>query len=632
MKQHFLQSIALSDAKALVLREFTGDVAIEAINVLRSLGRVTAEPVVAHNSSPHYSASAMDGIAVAAASTRGAAPGKPVRLEQNLTFFPVDTGDAMPPGTDAVIMIEHVVLMGSSAYIEQAVAPWQHVRPVGEDIVATDVLLPRYHAITPVDIGAMLAAGVHTVEVLCRQKATIIPTGDELVAPGSSLHPGDIVEFSSSMIANTLQEWGVECAISEPVRDDSSLLRNAVSQAVATSDMVLVIAGSSTGRGDLTSEVLASLGTLLFHGVKIRPGKPTMVAKVGGKPVFGLPGYPVSTHLVLNSLVKPLVFQRSHQAMPLVPTVTGTLARRLVSGFGVDEFVRVQVGHVDGQNIVTPLARGAGVVTSLVRADGLVVVPAHSEGFAEGEGVEVELRRPWPELARTLLCIGSHDLVLDLIADELKVSYGHLMSSSHVGSSAGLLSLRRKFAHLTTTHLLDEETGKYNVGHVERLFHGEDMVLVNVVRRWQGFMVRPEHAGCILTWSDLTKYKFVNRQRGAGTRVLLDYQLKREGVSCELIHGYQREESTHLAVACAVHAGEADVGLGIFSAAKAFGLHFVPLCLEDYDMLLYRKDLSDERVVAVLEVLRSTQFRGKMERLGGYDTDKTGQVVWASHA
>lgn len=632
MRQQFLRSISLRDAQQLILREFTEAALVETISVLKSRGRVTAEPVVAQNSSPHYAAAAMDGIAVLAQNTRGAAPGRPLRLELNDTFFPVDTGDAMPPLTDAVIMIEHVVLDGPYAYIEQAVSPWQHVRPVGEDIVATDMLLPRYHTITPVDIGAMLAAGVHTVQVLRQLRATIVPTGDELVAPGGHLRPGDIVEFSSSIIANTLEEWGVECVVGEPVRDDLNLLQQAVSRAVDASDLVLVIAGSSTGRGDLTKEVLSSLGELLLHGIKIRPGKPAMVANVAGKPVFGLPGYPVSTHLVLTTLVKPLIYARYHQAPPEVPVTKGILSRRLVSGFGVEEFVRVQVGHVDGKTIVTPLSRGAGVVSSLVRADGLVVVPAHSEGFAEGEEVLVELKRPLAEVNRTLLCIGSHDLVLDLLADELKVTAGHLMSSSHVGSSAGLLALRRRFAHFTTTHLLDEASGRYNVPQVERMFRGENVVLINVVRRWQGFMVRPEHAGHISTWRDLTTHRFVNRQRGAGTRVLLDYYLKKEGVVPEEVHGYHREESTHLSVACAVHAGEADVGLGILSAARAFGLHFVPLCLEDYDLLIYRKDLTDERVKALLDVLRSTHFAKSVNNLGGYDTSKTGQVVWSSNA
>jgi len=608
----------------------------EVIPARESFGRVTSQPVFAKVSSPHFAAAAMDGIAVWANDTKGARLGSPVKLRAPDGFIPVDTGDALPLGTDAVIMIEHVVLEGDIAQIEQAVPPWQHVRHVGEDIVATDLLLARYHPISAVDVGAMLAAGVHEVPVLRRLQAAVIPTGDELVTPtaGLTLKPGDIVEFNSSIIAATLKEWGVDCRISPPVGDDPNLLAEALRQAIHATDLVLVIAGSSTGRGDFTPEVVARLGEVLFHGVAIRPGKPVLAGRIANVPVFGLPGYPVSTTMCLHTLVKPLVFARYRQPLPEPPTVQGAMTRSTISGFGVEEFVRVQVGQVGGRVFVTPLNRGAGAVTSLVKADGYVVVPSHTEGIDAGEQVTVKLWQSCAQIASRLVCMGSHDVILDVLADRLKLEYGHSFASSHVGSLGGLAGLNRGFCHCATTHLLDDETGTYNVPYIERLMPGADLVLINVVKRWQGFMVSPELAGNLTTWRDLTNYKFVNRQRGSGTRVLLDYHLRREGLKSSEITGYEREETTHLAVACAVAAGEADVGLGIQAAAQAFGLAFIPLCLENYDLLLPKSMLQDQRMSALIGVLGSGQFAGEIARLGlgGYDTGSSGQVVWQSHA
>jgi len=636
VRQHFLQSISLAEAERRIVTAFGAFDREEIVPAQQALGRVTSQPIFAKQSSPHYASAAMDGIAVRAEDTQGARPGRPQRLVRGQGFLPVDTGDALPVGKDAVIMIEHVVLEGEDALIEQAAPAWQHVRPVGEDIVATDLLLPRYHLISAVDIGALLAAGVLEVPVFARQRAVVIPTGDELVSPVAGVTPeaGEIVEFNSSIIAATLMEWGLECEITAPVKDERGLLAQAIARAARQADIVLVIAGTSTGRGDHTAEVVATLGELLFHGVAIRPGKPVLVGSVAGVPVFGLPGYPVSAAVCLQNLVKPLVFARYRQPLPEEPILKGTLTRPLVSGFGVDEFVRVQVGQVAQQTVVTPLGRGAGAVTSLVKADGYVRVPANTEGFDTGEEVDVKLWRSLGQIAARLVCIGSHDVILDVLADLLKRTQNVSFASSHVGSLAGLLALSQSLCHVATVHLLDEETGAYNVSYVKRLMPERDMLLVNVVKRWQGFIVPSHLARQVNSWRDLSKYRFVNRQSGSGTRVLLDYHLRLEGMDPSAVAGYEREETTHLAVACAVSAGEAEIGLGIKAAADAFGLGFVPLCLENYDLLLPRLSLADSRVAALLSVLGSRLFAEEVARLGlaGYDLGTSGQVVWRSHA
>jgi len=631
MRQRYLNSVSKDEALKKWLGAFPArELACEVVSADKSLGRITAKPISALLSSPHYAASAMDGFAVLARHTVQAAPLRPVRLEVGINCFAVDTGDPMPQGTDAVIMIEHVVLEGVDCSIEASVAPWTNVRPVGEDIIAGEVLLPRFRLITPIDLGALLAAGVSHVPVLAQPRVAVIPTGDELVPPGSALKKGDIVEYNSAIISGEVELWGGKPVVWATVADDAALLSKAVSEAGAESDVVLVIAGSSTGRGDFTVDVLEEIGTVLVHGVAMRPGKPVVLAKVGSTPVVGMPGYPVSMHLCLETFVKPLLYAFNHQALPPAVQVDGVLTRRLVSPFGVEEHVRVQAGYVGGQTIITPLGRGAGVVTSLMRSDGMVIVPAESEGFAEGEEVRVILRKAEETIADTLLCIGSHDLALDIVADLLRVSYGMHLQTSHVGSMGGLLSLKRNFAHLCTSHLLDETSGEYNIAFVKRLFPDEDMVIINLVERWQGFIHRKGYA--FSSWHDLSQGRFVNRQRGAGTRALLDYHLQRQGIDSRDIDGYAREESTHLSVACAVAAEDADVGLGILSAAQNFGLSFVPVCLEQFALVMRRASLMDPRIVALLETIRSREFAARVDELGGYETKMSGEVVWSSHA
>ena len=631
MRQTYLNSTTVESAKSLWMEAFQGyELETETVLVVDSVGRVTAEPTVACMSSPHYAASAMDGYAVRSQVTIGAAPGYPVSFQVGVECFPVDTGDPLPVGTDAVIMIENVVIVGDAIRIEQPVTPWQHVRAVGEDIIATEMLLPRYHKIGPVDVGAMLAASVLEVAVIKRPQVIIIPTGDELVAPGSELRSGDIIEFNSHIYRHCLREWGCDVAVTLPVPDEKAKLTQEVQKSIRDCDILLVLAGSSTGRGDWTSDVLRASGELLVHGVAMRPGKPVMLARVEGKPVVGLPGYPVSGHLCLELFVRPMVHKLHHISEPKVPVLTGNLTRRIISPMGVQEYVRVMVGRVGAQYVVTPLSRGAGVVTSLVKADGVVVIPASSEGLLEGAQVVVELRREIADIEDRLVCIGSHDLAIDVLADHSRRRGGIRVASTHVGSMGGILALKRGESHFAGIHLLDSTTGKYNGTFVERYFPGKEMVLINLVGRVQGLITNKDAEGSITSWHDIPKYRFINRQRGAGTRLLLDYHLAQNGIEASQIEGYTREETTHLAVACAVHAGEADVGLGILPAAKAFNLHFAPLALEQFDLLFYKEDLLDPRIKTLVDTIGSTAFKDAVAALGGYDTSKSGQIVWES--
>lgn len=613
-----------------------------------AVGRITAAPVFAKISSPHYHACAMDGVAVKSASTFGASERRPVSLRlckagdaagaaggsRGATdcAFMVDTGDPLPFGCDAVIMVEELVATtDESITIIAPARPWQHVRTVGEDIVATELVLPENHAMGPADIGALLAAGVTEVQVRRRPRVVIIPTGDELVPAGAELKPGDIVEFNSQIIGGLVAQWGGVPDIRPIVRDDFEAITQAVAAAAGVGDIIIVNAGSSAGSEDFTSSVVERLGRLVVHGVGIKPGKPTILGVVAGKPFIGVPGYPVSASLACELFLHPLLCRVLGIAHEAPPAVEATATRRIVSTPGVEEFVRVKLGEVDDKLVVTPLARGAGAIMSLVKADGIVRVPPGEQGLDEGARVRVELLRGLDQIRRTVVAIGSHDLALDILSTFLARAYpGMSLSSAHVGSMGGLMAMRRGEAHLAGTHLIDEETGEYNVPYIKRLLKAEDYALVNLVHREQGFIVPKGNPKSISGFADLARegVVFVNRQRGAGTRVLLDMELGRLGIDPEAIVGYGHEEYTHMGVAASVANGAADVGLGIHGAAAALGLDFIPVSNERYDLLTTKRFLESEMMVRLLSVIRSDEFREAVTALGGYDLADSGKVVW----
>lgn len=612
----------------------------EPVPLAEARGRITAGPVWAARSAPHYHAAAMDGIAVRAADTVGATESTPLTLALDRQAVWVDTGDPMPPETDAVVMAEQVQTVDDATVtIDASVAPWQHVRPLGEDIVATELVIPEGVGLRPVDLGALAAAGHATVTVRRRPRVAIIPTGTELVtaeaaaareAAGEPVRAGEIIEFNSLILAGMVEEWGGLATRLAPVPDRQDLLRAAIAGAMADHDVVVVNAGSSAGSEDYTATVLAELGEVAVHGAAIRPGHPVILGVVGGRPALGLPGYPVSAALTAELFLRPLVYRLQGLTPPARPEVAATISRKLLSPIGEDEFVRVTLGRVDGRMIATPLTRGAGVVMSLVRADGIARIPRFSEGLHAGAAVGVELLRDEAEVEATLVAIGSHDLALDLLASHLRrAGAGRRLSSANVGSLGGLMALQRRDAHIAGTHLLDEETGEYNVAYVRRLLPDEAIVLVHLAYREQGFLVPPGNPLGLAALGDLARpgVRFVNRQRGSGTRVLLDYHLRQAGIEPGAIAGYQREEFTHMAVAAAVQSGAASVGLGISAAARALGLTFVPLFSERYDLAIPRRHWESELLAPLRRTLGDPAYRAAVEGLGGYDVRLMGEEL-----
>jgi len=632
----YLEPIPLDEALekffgALETRGLLRPLPGEAVPLDAALGRVTAKPVWAVLSNPHYNAAAMDGIAVRAEETRAASETHPVRLRARDQLQHVDTGDPVLPPFNAVIMLEHLYPVSDDEIeIQAPVAPWDHVRVMGEDIVATELILPEGHRLTPADLGAIAGCGLETVQVRRRPRVAVIPTGSELVPPGTVVKPGDIIEFNSLMLAGMIQEWGGEAHRTGVVPDDVSALRAAVEEAVATQDVVVVNAGSSAGSEDFTAAVVRELGELLVHGIAIRPGHPVVLGIIQGRPVIGIPGYPVSAVITCDLVVKPVLYRLQGTAVPARPTLQATITRKVLSPLGEDEFLRVKVGRVGEKVVATPLSRGAGVIMSLVRADGIVRIPRFSEGVHAGAPVTVELFRRPEEIEKTIVAIGSHDLTLDLIANLLRQTHPDLyLASTNAGSLAGLLALKRGEAHMAGSHLLDEETGEYNLPHVRRLLPDEKVVVLTLVHRDQGLILPTGNPKGITSLADLTRQDvvFVNRQKGAGTRMLLDYKVKELGIDPAGIAGYDREEYTHLAVAAAVKAGVADVGLGILGASRALGLDFVPLLKERYDLIIPEVHYGSRLLGPLLDLVRSEAFKTEVAGLGGYDTSETGRLV-----
>ncbi|MBI5182014.1 MAG: molybdopterin biosynthesis protein [Nitrospirae bacterium] len=608
----------------------------EEMPVWSSHGRVTAEAVFAHISSPFYHCSAMDGYAVRFIDTFGASETSPKILKIGKQAAAVDTGDPMPDGFNAVLMIEDVNKVSDDEIeIIKPATPWQYVRTIGEDIVATELILPENHKVMPVDMGAMLAGGITSVFVRRRPKIVIIPTGTELIEAGAELKKGDIIEYNSAILCGMAEECGAEAIHWAIVPDDFGLLKTNILKALDAGDMVVVNAGSSAGSEDFTVHAIRELGEVFVHGTNIKPGKPVILGMIKGKPVVGIPGYPVSAVLTFKLFVKPIIFKWQGMCQPAAENLTAKLSRQVASPLGQEEFVRVKLGNVGGNIIATPIQRGAAVLMSLVRADGILRIPAASEGIAGGSGVEVELLRPKDEIVNTIVCIGSHDNALDILANILKKRHPHLsLSSAHVGSMGGLMALKRGEAHIAGTHLLDEGTGEYNAPFLKRLLPDKQIILINLVYREQGLIVQKGNPKGINGFKDLTRedITFINRQNGSGTRLLLDKYLKDLSINPDNINGYDRDEYTHMGVAAGVRSGAADAGMGILAAATALGLDFIPVAKERYDIAIPLEFYSLQMIQCLIDIIRNDkEFKEAVLSLGGYDVSDTGKVMYENY-
>ncbi len=632
----YLQTMPICQALDRVKNAINRDLLLgqEKVPTHQACGRVTAEPVYAKYSSPTYHSAAMDGIAVKASDTFQAREGNPIQLYKGKNYEPINTGDPLPDYADAVIMIEYVHLLeDETAEIESPAFPWQHVRKIGEDIVATELIIPQNHLLTAYDIGALLSGGIWELMVRQEPHLYIIPTGDEVLNFEDQPEPssGEVIESNSQVLKALAQSWNVTVTRVPPVPDKESLLIQEVKKALDSEAQIIILgAGSSAGSKDYTRQIMEKMGEILVHGIAAMPGKPTLIGKSGEKIMIGAPGYPVSSIICFEEILHPLLNWLNHRPSSKRQRVPVTLTRKLPSKLGQEEFLRLSIGQVGPNRVATPLPRGAGIITSVTKAQGIARIPSNSEGKMPGEELEAELLVAESELDQVLVCIGSHDNTLDLLANELMgldnpVSF----ASTHVGSLGGLNALKNGSAHLAGSHLFDPESQDYNFPFFAKYLENELILVVNLAIRHQGLMVAKGNPKNIQEIQDLSRedVRFINRQRGAGTRILLDEHLKQAGISVDQVKGYSQEEYTHMAIAVNVLSGAADCGMGIYAACKALDLDFVPLARERYDLIIPEVHQEDPKIQTLLQLIRSEDFQAKVRDLGGYETYLTGQIM-----
>lgn len=600
-------------------------------------GRITSRPVFARRSNPPFLCSAMDGYATSFSKTLEADLASPVSLTVGDDAHQLNTGDPLPPNTDAVIMVEEVERSDTGVVIRKPAYLWQNVRMIGEDIIEGDMLFPANHRIRTLDTGMFLSAGITHVHVRRKPSMLIIPTGKELIDiydnPSEDMEAHRLVDFNSYLLVNMAEEIGFQAKKSKIIITKEEL-SSTVHQASHEFDVIIVNAGSSAGTEDFTEAIIRELGTLIFHGVSMMPGKPTLFGMVNGKPVFGIPGYPVSATTSFKVFIEPLCEKLLATSITreFVSCIT---PYKIPSRIGIEEIIRVNLIDKGDQYYAFPLPRGASIYSSLANADGLVRVPENIEGFDEGAVIACELIRGKGELNKRTHIIGSHDLSLGILRDMVKSRYPDQdLISTHVGSMSGIMAFRKGITELCTTHVLDEHEKVYNINVVKKYVPDRNWILVNIAKRTQGLLVRKGNTKSLSGIEDIAKegVTFVNRQVGSGTRILLDAMLKEKGVSRDTVKGYDREESSHTAIAILVREGVADTGIAIHAVAQVFSLDFIPLAEEDYDLLVTKEFSETVKFQTLLSLIGSDEFKNRLHEVGGYNTEETGTIKYTHDA
>ncbi len=633
--KRYLETIRSEEAIAKILEHAKPIEDEEFLLTYLCTGRITTRPVFAKLSNPPFLCSAMDGYAASFEKTLDADLTTPVSLKKNVDVFPVNTGDPLPGGTNAVIMVEEGEESDTFVIIRKPAYLWQNVRMVGEDIIEGDMLIPRNHRIGAFETGMLIAGGVTHVHVRRKPAIFIIPTGKELIdiyqMSDETIKRTGLVDFNSYFLLRLAEDTGFLAEKSKIVFHKDEL-RNIVQEAVEKYDGIIINAGSSAGSEDFTESVIRELGTLIFHGVSMMPGKPTMFGIIKGKTVFGIPGYPVSAAISFKTFFEPL-YERLSSTQLHKKYVTCITPYKIPSRIGIEEILRINLIEKKGKYYAFPLARGASIFSSMARADALIRIPEHIEGYDEDEEISCEMIREGEEIGRRIHIIGSHDLSLDILRDMMKGRHPHIdLISTHVGSLSGILAFRKGITELCTTHVIDENEKIYNIPVIKKYLPDSPWTLIHIAKRLQGLLVGKGNPKDIKDISDIARndVKFVNRQFGSGTRILLDTMLKGKGITKESINGYEREESSHTAVGILVKESIADVGVAIYAMAKVFSLDFIPLVEEDYDLLVAKEFTEDKRFHLLMDLILSDTFKGKLNEIGGYHTEDTGKIKYVN--
>lgn len=621
MRNIYIENKDPKEALSLYLENLNIKSNAEEISLRDALNRISSEPIFSKISSPQSHLAAMDGICVNSSITNLASEINPLKLYENKDFIYVNTGNVIPDKFDSVIMIEDVLERDGFIEIISPSKPWQHIRPIGEDIVKGEMVIPSNYKIDSFALGSLAASGNFKVKVYKNPIISILVTGSEIVSSVKSASTGTIIDSNSYMLSGLVSEFGGIPKICNPIPDIYDSIKSEIISAVNNSDIVIINAGSSAGTHDYTVHIIRELGKVFTHGVALKPGKPTILGEISGTPVIGIPGYPVSAYVSFKEFVVPVINSFLNKTTSSQNKIEGILTKKIPSSFKYRELVRVNTGIVNNEIIATPITRGAGITTSLLKADGIIEIDRSLEGLNTGDKVEISLLKPIEKIKENILSIGSHDILMDILRDYIPIT------SSHVGSLGGIMALKQNQCHLAPIHLLDSKTGEYNISYVKQYFK-EPMILIKGVKRIQGFMVKKGNPKNITSIQDLASpnIKFVNRQRGAGTRILLDFLLDKNKISKDSIVGYQREMLTHMSVAAEVNSNKVDVGLGVYSAAKEMDLDFIPVGNEEYDFLIRKSSL--EFLSSFIKALKSEEFKIALEKLGGYEFTNTGELIY----
>lgn len=631
----YLEKTDLATAQKITLEKFKDYYdKTQKISASQSYGRILSKPVYARLSAPLFHVAAMDGIALDSSKSFKASKTNPIQLEIGKDAFYINTGEAVPKGTDSVIIIEKInIIDEKNIEIDESCFPWQNIRKTGEDIVATEMIFPALHKISPQDIGALLSGGITEIEVIQQPVIYVIPTGSELISPEAeekNIKPGAVIESNSHMLCAFIESCGCKSKRIDPVKDDPDILAEVIEKTSKEDDahMILSIGGSSAGSRDYTKKAIEKHGRVFIHGITIMPGKPAIAGIVNNKPVFGIPGYPVSAAIVFDMLVKPLIFQFLKQQDEGKNTLNVFPVRSIPSKLGVEEFIRVKVGKVNDQYIAAPLPRGAGTITSITEADAIIRIPANLEGITDKNPVSAELLRPKNIIEKTLLMVGSHDNTLDIIA-QFMAQKGERLSSTHVGSMGGITAVKKGAAHLAGIHLLDTNTGQYNVSYLQKYMPGKKLKIIHLVTRYQGLIVKKGNPLNIKGLEDLqnSDIRFINRQKGSGTRILTDYECTRKNIDTTQISGFNVEEYTHMGVSAGIKSNAADAGMAIKAAANALNLDFIPVATEDYQIIIPQEYFSSKPVQVMVDIINSAEFKNAVIKAGGYEINRTGEII-----
>ncbi len=656
MQKEFHDIVSIRNAKEILRKHYVSKRKIEEVNLENSPGRVLAEDITANLDIPPFDRASMDGYAVIASDTFYADEENPVTLnlgdsikagDDSRVFIKpgncarIATGAAIPKGANAVAMVEYT---GEDAGINvyRPVVPGENIMSAGSDIMRGENIIRAGTFLTSRETGVLAALGVSKLKVYKKPKVAVISTGNELVLPGENLSYGKIYDVNSRTIADSVRENGGEAFVLGIIKDDYDELYNRFREILNEDqnyDIIIASGGTSAGVGDMLYRVIDKLGKpgILVHGVAIKPGKPLIIGVVNEKPIFGLPGYPVSAIITFKVFVEELIRELAGLNPGEIKKIKANTAVRIYSSSGKHEYMPVNlVLASDGSYSLYPVTTGSGAITTLFDADGYVEILEGTEIVGENKNMDVVLLSRMLSLA-DLNIIGSHCIGVDIILKTLnETNKNHIQAKIiNAGSGGGLSAVKRGESDISGTHLLDEE-GVYNINFFEK-FDIKDAVLVRGYDREQGLIVAKGNPMKILSVKDILNpdISFINRNPGSGTRTLLDIELAKlagDGNLKEIskkINGYETIAKTHSAVASAVAYKKADVGIGIKTVARQYDLDFIPLKEEKYDFAIPKNKLEKAEVKRFLEVLRSGELKNKLKKVPGLKTnDETGKIIF----